>query len=121
MEAHIFLQFFVGFPLAHNTIVTTNIPWSFAYAPLGQKSKQISSSEFLRFLMNTLYEIVNNGSWNWIKIFARLLAPTIGPGESYEEYKLTNSGLTIQFYFPTMRKKIGEMWHYLKMQVSITD
>lgn len=27
----------------------------------------------------------------------------------------------IQFCFPTMQKEIGEMWHYLRMPVSILD
>lgn len=38
--------------------------------------------------------------------------------KSYEECNSANSGCITQFCFPAMGKKIGVMWHHLKMLVS---
>lgn len=101
------------------TTGTRSIPWSFAYAPLGQKFKRVSIPVFLRFLRHSLYERVNDCSRNGMETRIRLLAPVIGQEKSYKERNLTNCGLLLQVCSPTVGKKT-EMWRYGLMMLAST-
>lgn len=109
--------FFCEFTISLQYYSDHKRPTVICICTLGQKQKQISVLESLRFLMHSWYETVN-------KLFMELKhlpdywhQPQVQE-KSYEECNSANSGCITQFCFPAMGKKIGVMWHHLQMLVS---